>query len=515
MGNRRFEMHEYRQVIVRLRLGESQRSIEKNQAISRKKINKIYEVALQEGWLEVNHPLPPDTLLAKHFGTIQTGGNRVSAAAPYKDKILAWLNQGIRLTAIYAALVRNHGYTGSYDSVKRLASKYRENNSENTTIPLDFKPGEYAQVDFGKGPLIVDTQTGEIISTWVFVMVLAFSRHLYAEIVRDQKVLTWLKCHRHAFEFFGGVVSKITIDNAKCAITRAHYYDPEVQRAYADYAEAYGFIISACPPREPKKKGRVEAGVKYIKRSFLPLREFSSLQDANEQLTEWILETAGNRIHGSMHQKPLVLFTEIEKALLKTLPQPLPELASWSKAKVHGDCHVQFEKCRYSVPYRFVKKIIWLRAGETTLRIYDNQNLIAIHPRLFKWGLRHTLEQHLPPNSMAYVMHDSRWCLKQAETIGKGCHELIQTLLNSSVVDYLRASQGIIHLQKKYGAQRLELACQRALLFNSPFYKTVKEILKRGLDYEALPSSQAFNGLAKSYSGKGLYCRNTKTLLIH
>lgn len=80
-------------------------------------------------------------------------------------------------------------------------------------------------------------------------MTLAFSRHQYAGIVLNQKTATWLECHRHAFEFFGGVVGRVMIDNAKCAITKACYHDPVVQRAYAEYAEGYGFKIDALPPR--------------------------------------------------------------------------------------------------------------------------------------------------------------------------------------------------------------------------------------------------------------------------
>jgi transposase len=106
-------------------------------------------------------------------------------------------------------------------------------------------------------------------------------------------------CHRRAFEFFSGVPARIIIDNPKCAITKACYHDSEVQRSYATFAEDYGFLISPCPPRDPQKKGRVESGVKYIKNNFMSLRDFRSLQDANAQLMDWIIGTAGNRIHGT------------------------------------------------------------------------------------------------------------------------------------------------------------------------------------------------------------------------
>ena len=219
---------------------------------------------------------------------------------------------------------------------------------------LDHAPGDVAQVDFGAGPKIIDLGTGEVLGTWVFVMTLAWSRHQYAEVVWDQKVETWLGCHRRAFEFFGGVPARIVIDNPKCAITKACYHDPEVQRAYAEIAEGYGFLISPCPPRDPQKKGIVESGVKYIKNNFLPLRDFRDIADANRQLLEWIMGTAGNRVHGTTHERPLTRFAEAERHFLRPLPDVAPEVVTWAGVKLHGNCHVQFEKAFYSAPFQLV-----------------------------------------------------------------------------------------------------------------------------------------------------------------
>jgi len=127
--------------------------------------------------------------------------------------------------------------------------------------------------------------------------------------VRDQSSATWLACHRHAFEWFGGIPCRLIIDNPKCAITRACIHDPGVQRAYAECAEGYGFRIDPCPPRDPQKKGIVEVGVKYVKRSFLPLREFRSLADANRQVAEWVMGEAGQplpRHHAGEAADPLI-----------------------------------------------------------------------------------------------------------------------------------------------------------------------------------------------------------------
>ena len=204
------------------------------------------------------------------------------------------------------------GFSGSYSSIRRFLQGLEQTHPRVTTV-LDFSPGDVAQVDFGAGPRIQDVHTGQVCATWVFVMVLAWSRHQYAAFVTDQKVATWLLCHRHAFEFFAGVPKRVMIDNPKSAITRACYYDPGVQRAYAACAEGYGFLISPCPPRDPRKKGRVEAGVKYVKKNFLPLRDFRSVADANAQLREWVLSIAGNRIHGTTQEKPLNRFAQTER----------------------------------------------------------------------------------------------------------------------------------------------------------------------------------------------------------
>jgi len=504
-------MHEYRQIIVRMRLGETNRAISRSGCASRNKLRAVRQVAIEQGWLDPHRELPDNDTLAQFLKSLPQVIPHPSSVSCYRQQIEEWHRQGIQATTMHAALQRQYGFTGAYNAVQRLVKSIKDKAVEVTTI-LEFKPGECAQVDFGAGPKIVDEKTGEHVSTWIFVMVLAFSRHMYAEIVFKQDVETWLGCHRRAFEWFGGVPKKITIDNAKCAITKACYYDPVVQRAYSDYAEGYGFIISACPPREPKKKGRVEAGVKYVKKNFLPLREFSNLTTGNQQLKTWLLEIAGNRVHGSTREKPLTLYTQTERLVLKPLPNNPPECAVWAKVLLHGDCHVQYLKCRYSAPYQLVKQHLWLRATETTIRLYNDHTLIAVHSRLFKPGSRNTIPEHLPPNALAYCMQDPQWCLLQAAKIGPHCQQVIQALLEHSVVDYLRAAQGIIGLHKTYGNARLDAACKRALVFQSPQYRTIKSILKTGAEYNALPEQDAFDTLAETYTGKSRFCRDTSTL---
>ena len=505
-------MYQYRQIIVRLRSGDSMRSVARARLADRKTVRRIRDIAKQQGWLDTKNEIPQDEILIKFLGQPKLLSKK-RTILPYQSQIETWHSQGIQASTIHATLKREYGFAGSYFIVQRYIKKLKDKSPTITTI-LEFKPAECAQVDFGAGPNFVNETTGEVIKTWIFVMVLAWSRHMYAEVVLKQDVETWLGCHRRAFNWFNGVPKKIILDNAKCAITKACYYDPVVQRAYADYAAGYGFIISPCPPREPKKKGRVEAGVKYVKNNFIPLRDFrNQIPEANRQLKAWLLDTAGNRQHGTIHEKPLTLFMQTERILLKSLPTNPPECAVWQKVIVHGDCHVTYLKCRYSASYKLAKQELWLRATETTVRLFREYELVAVHPRLFIPGTRSTIEEHLPPNALAYSMKDSQWCLKQAEKIGVNCVAVIQQLLSNSVVDYLRAAQGIVSLQKNYGNARLDAACHRALAFQSVSYKTIKSILQKGLEYAPLPEQDAFDALTETYTGHGRFSRDTSTLL--
>ncbi len=482
-------MHQYRQVIIRMRLGDSDRAIARTGLMGRNKAKQVRQIAEQKGWLDPEQSPPELASLTSVFALPSPTNATASKLEPYKQEVKKWREQGIQGTTIHQALVRKYQYEGSYSSVRRYLQSLA-NSAANPTCILDCEPGDSAQVDFGKGPLITDVFTGELISTWIFVMVLSWSRHQYAEIVPDQSVATWLGCHRRAFQAFNGVPIRVVIDNPKCAITKACYYDPQAQRAYAECAEGFGFLISPCPVRDPQKKGRVESAVKYVKNHFVPLREFRSLTDANRQLKEWVSSTAGNRRHGTTHEQPLTRFSDVEQYVLKPLPERPPELACWAKVKLHGDCHVHYEKCRYSAPWQWIHKTLWLRATPTLVQLFLKHELVASHPRLKKPGQRSTLQEHLPPAAQAYNMRDPQWCLTQAEAIGHHCQQVIQQLFVDKVLDNLRAAQGILRLQQSYSRQRLEAACERALRFNNIRYQAIKSILHQGLDQERLRCQQ-------------------------
>lgn len=254
----------------------------------------------------------------------------------------------------------------------------------------------------------------------------------------------------------------------------------------------------------------MEAGVKYVKGAFLPLREFRSLADANRQLADWVRDAAGQRCHGTTRERPLVQFQATERALLQPLPAVPPVLAVWAQVKVHRDTHIQFAQCLYSVPFRLVGQTLWLKASDTLVNLYRGHDPVASHPRLTGPGARSTLPDHLPPEALAWSLHDAQWCLGQAERIGPGCHALIHALFADRVLVHLRAAQGVLRLENAYGAARLDAACARALRFGNPRYRTVKTILAKGLDVVEGP--ELATPTPSTYLQGGRFCRDAHTL---
>ena len=497
MSRRKIEMHHYRQALMRMRQGDSDRDIAKSGLMGRRTAAALRTLACARGWLDTAIPLPEDVTVASALSAPKRASTTVSSLEPFRERMAAWHAQGVSGVVIHAVLKREHGYTGSYSAVRRMLATLKRETLPEATVRLDFAPGEAAQVDFGAGPMLADA-TGIVRRTWAFVMTLCFSRHQYVEFVWDQTVATWLGCHRRAFEWFCGVPARVIIDNAKCAIVKACQNDPEVQRSYADCAEGYGFRIDPCPPHDPQKKGIVESGVKYVKGNFLPLKEFRDLVDLNAQARRWVMEEAGLRRHGTTGEAPLSRFA-VEQAVLLPLPPVAPDLGVWKQASVHRDCHLLFDRAFYSVPWTLVGKTLWFKASDGMVTIYDAFRPVAAHGRASRPGERRTVRDHLPPDARAFLAHDRDWCLSRAAGVGPSCAELIERLLSDRIVERLRAAQNVLRLAKSYPAARLEAACARALAHDSPFYRTVKTILAGGHDLGVTPAVTAPN---RPHSGR-------------
>lgn len=392
------------------------------------------------------------------------------------DELALECNNYVRLLQV----LHEKGFHGSYSSLMRYVVK----NSAVKGRPIfriESKPGEIAQVDFGYAGRIYDEISGKVIKAYVFVMVLGFSRDAYYEIVRNQDIRTWCLCHIHAFEHFGSVPRIIVPDNLKSAIIKAAYCDPLPNRSYSDLAKHYSFQIDPCIAGVPEHKGKVESGVKYVKNNFLPLRTFKNFTDANRQLEEWNQIYARVRIHGTTMRKPAELFIAFEKAALLPLTTERFEIPIYKNLKVGRDIHIQFDKAYYSVPYGLRGKYVLGRKTESQVAIFYDNELVAVHFPIFA-GKRRTNKDHYPPDTGRYMEWDTEYCLIEAGKVGVNTRRIVHSLLKEEVIRNLRSAQNIIRLQKKYGEERLEAACTRAVYFGNYDYYSIKTILEKELD---------------------------------
>jgi hypothetical protein len=228
--------------------------------------------------------------------------------------------------------------------------------------------------------------------------------------------------------------------------------------------------------------------VHYVKRNFLGGREPTTITQANKDVLVWCNTTAGLRIHGTHKEKPLIRFQETEQARLQPLPETPYDTAVWKEVKLNRDCYVYFDRAYYSAPHRLIGQSLWVSGGIQFVRIYTSEHkLLATHDRAQRPGERKTHLDHLPPDKVPGLILNRESCLTAAQEVGAATLEIAQTLLDDPVVDRMYTVGRLVRLRAKFGDERLEAACRRALCFSDPTYKTVKRILTQGLENDPLP----------------------------
>jgi hypothetical protein len=301
----------------------------------------------------------------------------------------------------------------------------------------------------------------------------------------------------HAFEAFGGVVKRVVPDNLKAAVVKASFTDPIINRAYRALAEHYGFLIDPCVPYHARHKGGVESDIKYIKRNFWPIfrerqrrlgRQIPDAEDLEEQLERWSAEVADKRLVGGVGRSPEEMFATEEEATLMRLPATRWDPLSWAEPTVGRDWRVQFEKGFYSVPCQYVGHKALVYGDSTRVRIYLGSREVALHQRVaHPWG-KSIKAEHAPPHKQEWLSADRGGLLRWAYRLGEPVGALAAAILADKAVDGMRPVRALIRLADRYPLERLAAACRRALLYETPYYRSVKEILLKDLD--RLPLSQ-------------------------
>lgn len=359
-----------------------------------------------------------------------------------------------------------------------------------------YRGGEALFIDFaGDTVPVTDPINGVIRDAHIFVAVLGASNYTFVEAVWKEDLESWVKLVVRALEFIGGVPELVISDNAKTVVTKVDRYDPQIHHLFIELSRHYGFALLPARPRKPKDKAKVEGAVRHVyqgvlgkleKRTFLSLNELN--QAIKQELTAWN-EKPFQKIAGSRKQ----LLEEIERPALKALPADRFEFAEWRKAKVHIDYHIQVDRHFYSVPYTHVSKEVDVRLTASTVEVFLNGERIASHARSIATGRFSTLEEHMPMHQRNYVDQNSEYFRAEASKLGPWCLRFVEGVFEKRKYPQLgfRTCQGLLRLSKRYGRDRLELACEKAVRMGGFAYRTLESILVHNLDqFERAPARE-------------------------
>jgi transposase len=384
----------------------------------------------------------------------------VSLCARWKAEIEAGLDQGLSAKRIHQDLVRDRGFAGRYQSVKRFVRRLEQE----AAVPfrrMEFAPGEQLQVDFGTGAWIVDA-SGKRRRSHVFRAVLCCSRKGYSEATFDQKTETFLRCLEQTFHHFGGVPIGTTPDNLKAAVLHPDWYDPELNPKLASFAAHYGTVVLPTKPRMPRHKGRVERGVDFVQEA-LRGRTFASLAEENTFLAEWERNVADTRIHGTTRRHVGQYFLEVEKPALLPLPASIFPSFTEGKRSVHLDGHVEFDKAYYSVPPEYTGREVWVRGESRVIRIYTlKMEPITVHART-ESGLSRTDDAHIHPLKRRLADRGTTYLLERCQSLGVNVGAWAVAMHRHRGIEGIRVLQGLLALARKTPAESLERAAAKAL----------------------------------------------------
>jgi transposase len=414
----------------------------------------------------------------------------VVAASERQEPDCEWIHRerhrpGVTLELLHLEYIERHPnglrYTAFCERyrqwVKRRGLPMRQRHVAGDKLFVDYS---------GKKPSIVDPGTGEVTEVELFVAVLGASNLTYAEATASQRGPDWIASHVRTLEYFGGVPAALVPDQLKSGVTRACRYEPEVQRTYAELAEHYGTTVLPARPASPRDKAKVEVGVQIAQRWLLArVRDelFHSLIALNRRLWELLVDLNGRTMR-RYGKSRLELFDLVERAAMRPLPAQRFEYSEWRKARVNLDYHVLLDGHLYSVPHALVHEQVEARLTGDLVEILHGRRRVAAHFRSQVRGGFTTTPEHMPSVHRAHAEWTPSRIIAWAEKVGAATRALCEAILldRPHPEQGFRSCLGILRLAKRYGDQRLEAACGRALRVRARSYRHVASILEHGLD---------------------------------
>jgi transposase len=408
---------------------------------------------------------------------------------------------------IHQDLAAEHGFRSSYYSVRRFVRGLAA-TQELPFRRLECGPGEEAQVDFGSGAPIL-LPDGKRRRPHVFRIVLSHSRKGYSEAVARQTTDNFIRCLENAFWHFGGVPQRLVLDNLRAAVTKADWFDPDLNPKVCSFAQHYGVALLPTRPYTPRHKGKVERGIDYVQENALKGRSFASLDEQNHFLLDWERTVADTRLHGTTRRQVGAHFADGERAALQPLPVERFPCFQEARRVVHRDGHVEIERAYYSVPPEYLARHVWARWDGRLVRVFnDHLEQIALHVK-HEPGRFSTQSQHIAGPKISGVERGAAWLLGQVHRLGPHSSRWAEAMLQARGVEGVRVLQGLLNLAHRHPCAAIEHACDIALSHGAYRLRTLRALIERqGPRQEQLPFVQE-HPLIRDLSDYGQFVHNT------
>jgi len=362
------------------------------------------------------------------------------------------------------------------------------------------EPGKELFVDWMGDTLecVLDSETGKLVKAHFFIATLGDSGYPVVRAYPNQKSESWIAAHVETFKHLGGLPKVAVPDNCKTAVSKANYYDPELNKEYYDLALYYNIAIIPARVRAPRDKGQVESSIGWLETWLLgwlrgsgpTVRQYSSFAELNAVIKNRVDELVKRPFQKRAGSRESVFF-EIDRPALRPLPKEPYENPSYVQRRVPNNYHVEYENFYYSVPYQHYKQQVTVKATYSVIEVYaDRLTRIAIHERRYTGNRYVTERNHMPPNHQAQKdskTFDGNRFRNWAKAIGADTFFVIDTLLNTAEVEQTvyRSCMGILQFSRKDGNVRLEAACGKARLLGNISFAVIRNILKH--NQEATP----------------------------
>ena len=359
----------------------------------------------------------------------------------------------------------------------------------------DHRAGEKAFCDFSGLRLpIYDARTAAVaFDAELYVCCLGASSFTYAEAVRSQGLADWIGASVHAVEYFGGAPAIWVPDNLRSAVTTANRYEPLVNVTFDEFAAHYAMAVIPARPYKPRDKAKVEAAVLMAQRWILAVlrtQRFTSLAAANAAIAE-CLERLNDKPFKKLAGSRRSLYEALDRPALRPLPHDPYRYGRFKHARAGIDYHVEVERHYYSVPYQLATRQLLVRIGESSVEVFSQSKRVASHLRSHSPG--HTTDPaHMPESHRRHAEWTPERIIAWAAATGPNCARVVEGILarRRHPEQGYRSCLGIIRLAKRYGADRLEAACGRALHYRAFSYRSIDSMLVHGLDHQPLPTNE-------------------------